>query len=59
MHVSWTSREDTQWNLIITVTYGPNISGCHIEVAAIQKCKCIESHHLGLELGSCNNEVAT
>ena len=24
-----------QWNLIITATYGPNISGCYIEVAAL------------------------
>ena len=37
-----------QWSLIITATYGPNISGCYIEVAALQRCKCIESHHLGL-----------
>ena len=32
-----------QWNLIITVTYGPNISGCYVEVAAaLQRCKCIK-----------------
>ena len=30
----------------------------YIEVAALQNCKCIKSHRLGLELGGCNNEVA-
>ena len=48
-----------QRNLLITATYGENISGCYIQVDAVQRCKCIESHHLGLELGGCNNEVAT
>ena len=38
--------------------YGPNISGCYIEMAVLQRCKCIKSHHLGLEPGGCNNEVA-
>ena len=42
----------------IPATYGENISGCYIQVAAVQRCECIESHHLGLELGGCNNEVA-
>ena len=37
-----------QWNLIITATNGPNISCCYIEVDALQRCKCIESHHLEL-----------
>ena len=37
-----------QWNLIIMATNGPNISGCYIEVDALQRCKCIESHHLEL-----------
>ena len=31
-----------QWNLFITATYGPNISGCCIEVDALQRCKCID-----------------
>ena len=48
----------TTVDLIITATYGPNISGCYTEVAALQRCKCVESHHLGFELGGCNNEVA-
>ena len=48
---------DIQWNLIITATYGPNISGCYIEVAALQRWKCFKSRHLGLGLGGCNNEV--
>ena len=47
-----------QGKLIITATYGPNISGCYMQVAALQGCKCIESHQLGLELGGCNKEVA-
>ena len=49
-----------QQNLIITATYGLNIFSCHIKVAALQRCKCIESHHLGLEVhvGGCNNKVA-
>ena len=47
-----------QQNLLITATYGANISGCYIQVAALQRCKCIESHHLGFELGGRNNEVA-
>ena len=47
-----------QWNLTITATYGPSISGYYTEVAALQSCKCIESRHLGLDLGGCNNEVA-
>ena len=38
-----------QWNLIITAIYGPNFSGCYIKVAALQRCKCIESHHLGID----------
>jgi len=29
-----------------------------IEVTALQGCKCIQSHHLELEIGCCNNEVA-
>ena len=37
-----------QWNLIITATYGPNITGCYIEVVALQTRKCIESHHWDL-----------
>ena len=48
-----------QQNFLIKATYEANISGCYIQVAALQRCKCIESHHLGLELGGCNNEVAT
>ena len=47
-----------QWNLIITATNEPNISDSYIELAALQRCKGIKSHHLGLELGGCNNEVA-
>ena len=50
--------QDVQWNLTTTVTDGPNICGCCIEVAALQRHKCTESHHLGLELGGCNNEMA-
>ena len=44
-----------EWNLIITATYGPNICGCCIEAAALQRYTCtrIESHHLGLEWGGC------
>ena len=41
---AWHAR----WNLIITATYGPNIFGCYTEVAALQRYKYIESHHLGL-----------
>ena len=47
-----------QWNLIIMVTYGPKVCGCNIEVAALQRCKCIQSYHLELEVGGCNSEVA-
>jgi len=47
-----------QWNLIITVTNGPKVCGCNGEVAALQRCKCMQSYHLELELGGCNNEVA-
>ena len=43
------NKEQVQWNLTITATYGPNISGCYIEVAALHRCKCIESYHLGLD----------
>ena len=41
-------KSQLQWNLIITATYGLNFSGCYIKVAALQRFKCIESHHLGL-----------
>ena len=32
-----------QWNLIITVTLGPNLSGCYIEVAFL--LSGIQNHH--------------
>ena len=57
--VGVTSDIHVQWNLIIRATYGPNIYACYIEVAALQRCKCIEPHHLGLQLGSCIKEVTT
>ena len=38
-----------QWNLVITATYGANISGCYIEVAALQRYTQIELHYLGLD----------
>jgi len=38
--------------------YGPKVCGCNREVALLQRYKCIQSYHLGLELGGCNNEVA-
>jgi len=47
-----------QWNLIITVTYGPKVCVCNKEVAALQRCKFIQSYYLELEVGGCNNEVA-
>ena len=38
-----------QWSLTITATYGPNICGCYRQVAALQRCKCTESYHPGLD----------
>ena len=32
-----------QWNLIITVTLGPNLAGCYIEVAFL--LSGIQNHH--------------
>ena len=32
-----------QWNLIITVTLGPNLAGCYIEVAVL--LSGIKNHH--------------
>ena len=32
-----------QWNLIITVTLGPNLAGCYIEVADL--LSSIQTHH--------------
>ena len=51
---------DIQRNRTITATYmyGPNISSYYTVMAALQRCKCIESRQLGIELGGCNNEVA-
>ena len=28
-------NKEVQWNLIITVTLGPNLTGCYIEVAVL------------------------
>ena len=36
-------QHKVQWNLIITATYGPNIPGHCIEVATLQRCKCVEN----------------
>ena len=53
MHVSSSVPNIPLQNLIITAINKPNISGCYIEVAALQRYmyKCIKLHHLGLELG--------
>ena len=56
--VTFVRGAKVQWNLIIPTTCGPNIPSSNIEVAALLRCKCVESHHMELELGGCNNEVA-
>ena len=35
--------KEVQWNLIITVTVGPNLAGCYIEVAFL--LSGIQNHH--------------
>jgi len=42
----------------LTVTYWPKVCVCNKEVAALQRCKFIQSYYLELEVGGCNNEVA-
>ena len=49
---------DIQWNLIITATYGLNISGCYLEVVALQRCNVLNCITWDLTIGDCNNEVA-
>ena len=60
LHCHFLSYKCVQRNLSTTANYGPNNSGCYIEVqvAALQRCKCNDLCQLGIELGSCNNEVA-
>jgi len=42
--------------LIVTVTYGLKVCGCNGEVAALQRCKCMQSYHLQvvIHVGGCN-----
>ena len=42
-----------QWDLSITATYGPNIYGCYIEVAAFTELQMYQITSLGTLLGGC------
>ena len=41
--VSGCCCKEVQWNLIITVTLGPNLAACYIEVAVL--LSGIQNHH--------------